>query len=44
MQEADGSITEYRFTKQKENVEIDEQQFRFTPPAGVEIVDGDLVQ
>jgi outer membrane lipoprotein carrier protein len=44
MEEADGSITEYRFRNQKENLEINEQRFRFTPPAGVEIVDGDPVQ
>jgi outer membrane lipoprotein carrier protein len=44
MQAADGSTTEYRFSDQKENVEIDEKQFRFLPPAGVEVIDGDLGQ
>jgi outer membrane lipoprotein carrier protein len=44
MAEADGSVTEYRFTSQEENLEIDEQRFRFTPPAGAEVVDGDIVQ
>jgi outer membrane lipoprotein carrier protein len=44
MEETDGSVTEYRFTDQKENVEIDEQRFRFAPPAGVEIIDGELGQ
>jgi outer membrane lipoprotein carrier protein len=42
MEAADGSTTEYRFAGQKENVEIDEQRFHFTPPPGVEVVDGDL--
>ena len=44
MEAADGSSTEYRFADQKENLEIDEKQFRFFPPAGVEVVDGDLGQ
>jgi outer membrane lipoprotein carrier protein len=44
MEQADGSVTEYRFTDPKENMEIDEQRFRFSPPAGVEIVDGELGQ
>jgi outer membrane lipoprotein carrier protein len=43
MEEVDGSTTEYRFTEQKENVAVDDQRFRFSPPAGVEIIDGDLV-
>jgi len=44
MEEADGSVTEYRFTDQKENVKIDDQRFHFAPPAGVEIIDGELGQ
>ena len=44
MEETDGSVTEYRFTDQKENVEIDDQRFHFAPPAGVEIIDGELGQ
>jgi outer membrane lipoprotein carrier protein len=44
MDSADGSSTEYRFADQKENGEIDEKQFRFVPPAGVEVVDGELGQ
>jgi outer membrane lipoprotein carrier protein len=43
MEEADGSTTEYRFSNQRENVAVDDQRFRFLPPAGVEIIDGDLV-
>jgi outer membrane lipoprotein carrier protein len=39
----DGSSTEYRFTDQKENVAIPEAQFRFSPPAGTETVEGGIV-
>ncbi len=42
IEQPDGSITEYRFTNQKENVEVADQQFRFAAPAGVEMVEGDL--
>ena len=40
VEELDGSVTEFRFLRQKENVQIPEERFRFTPPAGVEIVQG----
>ena len=36
----DGSVTEFRFLQQKENVQIADQHFRFTPPPGVEVVQG----
>ena len=38
----DGSTTEYRFDKQAEDVGIADQQFRFTPPAGVEVIEGEM--
>lgn len=38
-EEADESVTEYRFSEQRENGEIADQRFRFIPPPGVEIVD-----
>jgi outer membrane lipoprotein carrier protein len=38
----DESVTEYRFNSQRENVEVGEQGFRFVPPPGVEIVEGDF--
>lgn len=44
IEEADGSTTEYRFTGQKENVELSDDRFRFTPPAGVETMEGDFGQ
>jgi outer membrane lipoprotein carrier protein len=40
--EVDGSVTEYRFTDQKEDVEISDEPFRFHPPAGTETVEGEL--
>jgi outer membrane lipoprotein carrier protein len=44
MQGADGATTEYRFTDQKEDVAVAEGGFTFRPPAGTEIVDGDIAQ
>jgi outer membrane lipoprotein carrier protein len=40
--EAEGGTTEFRFTGWKENVELSDSQFQFTPPPGVETVDGEL--
>jgi outer membrane lipoprotein carrier protein len=40
--QVDGSMTEYRFTDQKENVAIPEKQFEFSPPPGTETVEGEL--
>ncbi len=40
VEELDGSVTEFRFLQQKENVEIPDQRFHFVPPAGVEVVAG----
>jgi outer membrane lipoprotein carrier protein len=43
-EEADESVTEYRFSGERENVAIADQLFRFSPPPGVEIVDGEFGQ
>ena len=40
IEELDGSVTEFRFHQQKENVKLEDEQFRFVPPPGVEIVAG----
>jgi outer membrane lipoprotein carrier protein len=40
--EVDGSVTEYRFSQQKENVQIGDSRFAFTPPAGTETVEGGM--
>jgi len=43
-EEADESVTEYRFSGERENIAIADQLFRFSPPHGVEIVDGEFGQ
>jgi outer membrane lipoprotein carrier protein len=40
----DGSVTEYRFSKQRENLAINDDRFRFTPGPGVETIEGELGQ
>jgi len=40
--EADGATTEFRFAGWKENAEMKDSSFKFTPPAGVETVEGQL--
>ena len=40
VEEMDGSVTEFRFLQQKENVQIGDARFKFTPPPGVEVVQG----
>jgi outer membrane lipoprotein-sorting protein len=42
MVDVDGASTEFRFTGWKENVELGDGQFRFSPPPGVETVEGEL--
>jgi outer membrane lipoprotein carrier protein len=42
--EADGGTTEFRFSDWKENVEVSDSRFEFTPPPGVEIVEGSIGQ
>ena len=40
VEELDGSVTDFRFHQHKENVKLEDEQFRFVPPPGVEIVAG----
>ncbi len=40
--EVDGSVTEYRFSGQKEDEAISEGRFRFKPPPGTETVESEL--
>jgi len=40
VEEMDGSVTEFRFLQQKENVQIADARFKFVPPSGVEVVQG----
>ena len=44
VEQVDGSSTEYRFTDQKENVDVADRLFHFTPPQGVGIVEGEFGQ
>lgn len=41
---ADGSTTEYRFEDAKENREIADRQFHFTPPPGVQVIEEEAGQ
>ena len=40
--EVDGSVTEYRFSQQRENVEVSDERFRFVAPPDVEVVEGEF--
>jgi outer membrane lipoprotein carrier protein len=42
LMEADGATTEFRFAGLKENVSLSNRRFEFTPPPGVETVEGEL--
>ena len=44
VQGIDGTTTEYRFNDQKEDVAIADGRFDFRPPAGTEVVQGELAQ
>ena len=44
IEEVDGSVTEYRFTNQRENVVVPDRQFRFAVPDGVEVISGEWGQ
>lgn len=44
LQAVDGSSTEYQFSDQKEDVPIADTRFQFRPPAGTEVVEGELGQ
>lgn len=44
MQEVDGASTEYRFSDQQEDVNIQDARFGFKPPAETEIVENEVEQ
>lgn len=44
IEETDGSTTEYRFSQQKEDLQLADQLFRFALPPGVEMIEGDVGQ
>jgi outer membrane lipoprotein carrier protein len=41
-EEADDSVTEYRFSEQKENGQVADQRFKFVAPPGVEVIEGEF--
>jgi outer membrane lipoprotein carrier protein len=40
LEEVDGAVTEFEFSDMQENVPVKNEDFVFTPPAGVTVVDG----
>ena len=42
--EVDGATTEFRFSGLRENEELSDRRFEFTPPLGVEVVEGEIGQ
>jgi outer membrane lipoprotein carrier protein len=40
IEETDGAITTFTFSEMRENVPVDDGDFRFIPPAGVVVIDG----
>jgi len=44
IEEVDGSVTEYRFSNQREDVAVPDEKFQFVVPDGVEVIDGELGQ
>jgi outer membrane lipoprotein carrier protein len=44
IEEVDGSVTEYRFSNYRENVDVPDRQFQFVVPDGIEVIDGELGQ
>jgi outer membrane lipoprotein carrier protein len=44
IEEVDGSVTEYRFSSQREDVAVADRQFQFAVPDGVEVINGELGQ
>ena len=44
VQDAGGAVTEYEFSHLKEDVQVKDEEFRFTAPPGTEVVEGDIGQ
>lgn len=44
LEQADGSVTEFRLENQQENVALTDEQFRFQAPDGTETVEGEFGQ
>jgi len=44
IEELDGSATEFRLEHQQENVALSDAQFKFVPPPGVEVLQGNTLE
>jgi len=44
IEEVDGSATEYRIKDQQEDVGLADDRFRFAPPPGTEVIEGEFGQ
>jgi outer membrane lipoprotein carrier protein len=40
IEEQDGAITQFSFSEEEDNIPASDQEFVFTPPSGVKIIDG----
>lgn len=43
IREIDGAVTDFRFSNTQENVAVADSLFRFTPPAGVEVIEDNQI-
>jgi len=44
VEEVDGAVTEYAFSRQRENVQVGDSEFRFSAPPGTEVIEGEMGQ
>jgi len=44
VEEVDGAVTEYAFSRQRENVQVGDSEFRFSAPRGTEVIEGEMGQ
>jgi outer membrane lipoprotein carrier protein len=44
IEELDGSITEFTFSDLQENIPVNRELFHFTPPPGVEVIEGQQLE
>ncbi len=44
IEELDGSTTEFRFSNEKHNLPLADAKFKFTPPAGVEVIESENLE
>jgi outer membrane lipoprotein carrier protein len=44
VEEVDGAVTEYAFSRPRENVQVGDSEFRFSAPPGTEVIEGEMGQ